>query len=181
MADYKWPDAQHRTLIGTRQTRLDGPVKVSGRAKYTYDQNPKGLLAGAILRCPHPHAKIVSIDTSAAERMSGVKAVHVLQGPGKEIKWSGDEIVAVAAVNESIAEDALRAIKVQFDVLPHFVDDETEPKNAAEDTGPISREDLIGMFSNQVPEAQMISTIQKRGISFEVTEDMASRLRANNS
>ena len=89
MADYKWPDAQHRTLIGTRQSRLDGPVKVSGRAKYTYDQNPKGLLAGAILRCPHAHAKVVSVDTSAAEKIPGVKAVQVLQGPGKEVHWAG--------------------------------------------------------------------------------------------
>src|SRR5512141_2870180 len=117
MAEYKWPDAQHRTLIGTRQSRVDGPVKVSGRAKYTYDQNPKGLLAGAILRSPHAHAKVVSVDTSAAESMPGVKAVQILQGAGKEIRWAGDEIVAVAAVDERVAEDALRAIKVQYDVM----------------------------------------------------------------
>ena len=179
MADYKWPDAQHRTLIGTRQTRLDGPVKVSGRAKYTYDQNPKGLLAGAILRSPHAHAKVTSVDTSAAEAMPGVKAVQVLQGPGKEIRWAGDEIAAVAAINEGIAEDALRAIKVQYEILPHFVGDESEPKNAAEETGPLAREDLIGMLSNQLPEPQIIAAVQKRGISFQVTEDMAKRLREN--
>ena len=180
MADYKWPDAQHRTLIGTRQTRVDGPVKVSGRAKYTYDQNPKGLLAGAILRCPHAHAKVVSVDTSAAEKMPGVKAVQILQGPGKEIHWAGDEIVALAAINEGIAEDALRAIKVQYDVLPHFVDDTTEPKDAAEETGPLALDDLINMFSNQVPEPQITATVQKRGISFPVTDDLVKRMRSFN-
>ncbi len=181
MAEYKWPDAQHRTLIGTRQSRLDGPVKVAGRAKYTYDQNPRSLLAGAILRAPHAHCKVTAVDTSAAESMPGVKAVQVLQGPGKEIKWAGDEVVAVAAINEGIAEDALRAIKVQYEALPHFTDDESEPKDAAEDTGPISREDLINMFSNQVPESQMASAVQKRGITFEVTDDMVKRLQANNA
>ena len=180
MAEYKWPDAQHRTLIGTRQTRLDGPVKVAGRAKYTYDQNPKGLLAGAILRSPHAHAKVVSVDTSAAEKMPGVKAVQVLQGPGKEIKWAGDEIVALAAVNEGMAEDALRAIKIQYEVLPHFVDDQTEPKNAAEETGPLAMEDLINMLSNQVPEPQIISTVQNRGLSFPVTDDLVKRMRSFN-
>ncbi|MBZ5567401.1 MAG: xanthine dehydrogenase family protein molybdopterin-binding subunit [Acidobacteriia bacterium] len=180
MADYKWPDAQHRTLIGTRQTRVDGPVKVSGRAKYTYDQNPKGLLAGAILRSPHAHAKVVSVDTSAAERMPGVKAVQVLQGDGKEIRWAGDEIVALAAIDERTAEDALRAIKVQYNVLPHFVDDTTEPKDAAEETGPLALDDLVNMFSNQVPEPQIAATVQKRGLSFPVADDLVKRMRSFN-
>ncbi len=179
MAEYKWPDAQHRTMIGTRQQRVDGPVKVSGRAKYCYDQNPRGLLAGAILRCPYAHAKVVSVDTSAAERISGVKAVHVLQGAGKEIHWAGDEIVALAAVDERVAEDALRAVKVRFEPLPHFVDDSTEPRNAPEETGPLALADLVSMFSNQVPEPQIISTVQKRGISFQFSEDLAKRLRDN--
>lgn len=185
MADYKWPDAQHRTLIGTRQTRLDGPIKVSGRAKYTYDQNPKGLLAGAILRCPHAHAKIVSVDTSAAERMPGVKAVQVLQGPGKEIQWAGDEIVALAAINEGIAEDALRAIKVQYDVLPHFVDDETEPKNVGEAAGPLGLDELITRLSTPVggqyavSQSQVAEIVRTRGISFEVTPELVARMREN--
>ena len=185
MADYKWPDAQHRTLIGTRQTRVDGPVKVSGRAKYTYDQNPKGLLAGAILRCPHAHAKIVSVDTSAAEKIPGVKAVQVLQGPGKEIHWAGDEIVALAAINEGIAEDALRAIKVQYDVLPHFVDDLTEPQVTEETTGPISLDELIARLSTpvggqySVSQSQIADAVRKRGISFPVTPELVQRLREN--
>ncbi len=185
MADYKWPDAQHRTLIGTRQTRIDGPVKVSGRAKYTYDQNPKGLLAGAILRCPHAHAKVVSVDTSAAEKMPGVKAVQVLQGPGKEIQWAGDEIVARAAVHEGIAEDALRAIKVQYDVLPYFVDDATEPKEVGETAGPLSLDELIARLTTPVGgayavvESQVVDAVRSRGISFQVAPELITRMREN--
>ena len=67
-----------------------------------------------------------------------MKAVEVIQGPGTEIFWAGDEIVGVAAVDEGTAEDALRAIKVEYEVLPHFVSDAEPPKNIAADTGPIS-------------------------------------------
>ncbi len=63
--------------------------------------------------------------------MPGVKAVEIIQKPGTEIFWAGDEIVAVAAVDEGTAEDAVRAIKVQYEVLPHFVSDAEPPKNIA--------------------------------------------------
>ena len=69
MSEYKWPDPATRPLLGKRISRVDGPVKASGRAKYTYDYNPKGLLAGKILRCPHAHARITSIDSSAASAL----------------------------------------------------------------------------------------------------------------
>ena len=135
MAEYKWPDADKRTLIGTRVSRLDGPDKVSGRAKYTYDINREGMLHGKILRCPHAHAKIVSIDTSAAEKMPGVKAVKIIQGPDTEIQWAGDEVVGVAAVDEPTAEDAIRAIKIEYQVLPHLVID-TDLKAAGDRAKP---------------------------------------------
>jgi xanthine dehydrogenase YagR molybdenum-binding subunit len=79
------------------------------------------MLHGKILRSPYAHAKITSIDTSAAEKMPGVKAVKVINGPGFEIQYAGAEIVAVAAVDEPTAEDAIRAIKVQYEKLPVFV------------------------------------------------------------
>lgn len=123
MAEYKWPEPEKRSLIGKRHNRLDGPDKVTGRAKYTYDVNRPGMLYGKILRCPYAHARIVSIDTSAAEKMPGVKAVKIIQEPGKEILWAGDEVVAVAAVDEPTAEDAIRAIKVVYEKLPHLVVD----------------------------------------------------------
>ena len=175
MSQYSWPDPATRPLLGKKITRVDGPSKSSGRAKYTSDYNPQGLLAGKILRSPYAHAKIVSIDTGAAEKMPGVKAVEIIQGPGVEIFWAGDEIVGVAAVDEGTAEDALRAIKVEYQVLPHFVSDAEPPKNVATDSGPISSEDFDDMQENQVPDDEVIAAIQKRGISFKPTEkDFAS-------
>jgi xanthine dehydrogenase YagR molybdenum-binding subunit len=118
---YDWPEAGKRQVIGKRITRLDGPVKSSGRAKYTYDVHPDGLLYGRILTSPHAHAKITSIDTSAAEKLPGVEGVLVIQPAGNEVQWAGDEIAAVAAVSEGIAEDALSLIKVVYEELPHLV------------------------------------------------------------
>ncbi len=175
MSQYSWPDPATRPLLGKKIDRVDGPSKSSGRAKYTYDYNPNGLLAGKILRCPYAHAKIVSIDTSAAEKMPGVKAVEVIQGPGMEIFWAGDEVVGVAAVDEGTAEDALRAIKVEYEVLPHFVSDAEPPKTVAADTGPVSVDDFQDMEENQVPDEQVVAAIQQRGISFKPTDkDYAS-------
>ena len=175
MTQYSWPDPALRPLLGKKIDRVDGPSKSSGRAKYTYDYNPQGLLAGKILRCPYAHAKITSLDTSGAEKMPGVKAVEVIQGPGTEIFWAGDEIVGVAAVDEGTCEDALHAIKVEYEVLPHFVSDAEPPKNIAADTGPISADDFQDMEENQVPDEEVVSAIEKRGISFKPTaKDYAS-------
>src|ERR671937_1487388 len=99
MPDYAWPEAEHRSVIGTRVTRVDSPVKVSGQAKYTYDVHRPGMLYGKVLRCPYAHAKLVSVDTSAAEKIPGVKAVHVVQKQGAPIHRAGDDVVAVAAVD----------------------------------------------------------------------------------
>jgi xanthine dehydrogenase YagR molybdenum-binding subunit len=139
MAEYKWPDADKRTLIGKRISRIDGPFKVSGRAKYSYDIKRPGMLYAKMVRCPHAHAKVASIDTSAAEQMHGVKAVRVIQPVGTEIKWAGDDIVCVAAVDESTATDAARAVKVQYEVLPHLVID-TDPKGAGDMARPASEQ-----------------------------------------
>ena len=175
MSQYSWPDPATRPLLGKKISRVDGPAKASGKAKYTYDYNPQGLLAGKILRCPYAHARITSLDTSAAEKMPGVKAVVVIQKSGTEIFWAGDEIVGVAAVDEGTVEDALRAIKVEYEVLPHFVSDAEPPKTVAAETGPVSAEDFQDMEENQVPDNEVIAAIQKRGISFKPEEkDYAS-------
>lgn len=176
---YAWPAAENRSLIGKRISRVDGPDKVSGRAKYTYDLHPSGLLYGKVVRSPYAHAKVVSVDTSAAEKMPGVKAVHVIQDPGSEIQWAGDDVVVLAAVDEQTAGDALRAIKVEYQPLPHFVDDFSEPKDVPESSGPLAMRDLVGMFQNQVPDPQVIQAIQQRGISFKVTDELVGRLREN--
>jgi xanthine dehydrogenase YagR molybdenum-binding subunit len=135
MADYKWPEAEKRTLIGKRVKRLDGPHKVSGRAKYNSDLNRPNMLFGKVLRSPHAHAKIVSIDVSAAEKMPGVKAIQIINDAGFEVQWAGENIIAVAAVDEPTAEDAIRAIKVQFEILPHLVMD-NDPKIAGDRAKP---------------------------------------------
>jgi xanthine dehydrogenase YagR molybdenum-binding subunit len=124
MVDYSWPAAKDRKLIGQRISRLDGPAKVTGTAKYTYDLRFPGMLYARFVRCPHAHARITRIDTSAAESMAGVKAVQVIQKEGTEIQWALDEIVAVAAVSEQTAEDAVRAVRVEYEVLPCFVTEE---------------------------------------------------------
>lgn len=177
MPDYAWPDAEHRTLIGKRTTRVDSPVKVSGQAKYTYDVHRPGMLYGKVLRCPYAHAKVVSIDTSAAEKIPGVKAVHIVQGPGANIHWAGDEIVAVAAVDESAAEDAVRAIKVKYQQLPHLVSDAEPPAGSAQEQGPLSMDDIGDMLDNQVPARQMVSQIQQYGLNEKPTEDVLKGLK----
>ncbi|MGH9850743.1 MAG: xanthine dehydrogenase family protein molybdopterin-binding subunit [Blastocatellia bacterium] len=124
MAEYKWPEEGKRTHIGKRIKRLDGPDKVSGRAKYTYDMNRPGMLFGKVVRSPYAHAKVVSIDLSVAEKMPGVKAVKALQNPGFEIQWAGEQVAAVVAETEGQAEDAARAIKIRYEKLPHFVNEQ---------------------------------------------------------
>src|SRR5438270_11327726 len=102
---YGWPAAGQRLLIGKRLSRVDGPDKVSGRAKYTYDVHRPEMLYGKVVRSPHAHAKVVSVDTAAAEKMPGVNAVHVIQGPGSEIQWAGDDGVVIASVADRTATD----------------------------------------------------------------------------
>jgi xanthine dehydrogenase YagR molybdenum-binding subunit len=137
------------------------------------------MLYGKVVRCPYPHAKVVSVDTSAAEKIPGVAAVHVVQGPGTEISWAGDDIVVVAAVDEPTAADAARAIKVQYEPLPYFVNDFKPPQNVAEDTGPLALDDVVGMFRNQMPDQQVIDRVQKRGLSFKVSDEMVGQMRQN--
>jgi xanthine dehydrogenase YagR molybdenum-binding subunit len=174
--DYSWPDPEKRSYIGTRISRVDGPVKVSGRAKYTYDVHRPDMLFGKVLRSPYAHAKVVSIDTSAAEKMPGVKAVQIVQDAGSEIHWAGDDVVAVAAVDEPTAADAIHAIKVEYEPLPHFNNDFEQPQNVAEDTSPITQSDLGNMFRNQTPEPQIIALVQRKGVNFDVTPQMVDNL-----
>jgi xanthine dehydrogenase YagR molybdenum-binding subunit len=181
-----WP--KKRRLLGTKIKRLDGPEKATGRAKYSYDINRKGMLHAAMLRSPHPHAKIKSLDTTAAKKTPGFKALVLILPPkdwivvrvdgdslelksipnkkkkekeeqrtvkagpgvtvlhknkivkfadvkpddtvqveveqdavGRELYFAGDEILAVAADTEEHAQDALRAIKIDYDPLDHMV------------------------------------------------------------
>ncbi len=138
MADYRWPAADRRALIGKRISRLDGPWKAGGTATYTYDVHREGMLFGRMVLCPHAHAKVKSIDTSAAEKMPGVKAIEISMKPGDEVLFSAQEIVAIAAETEEQARDAVRAVRVEYDVLPHLVADTSPEKAGAENSKPLA-------------------------------------------
>jgi len=96
-------------------------MKATGRAKYSFDINRPGMLHARILRSPHAHARVKNIDTAAAEKVTGYRAVHILVKPGDQAYFAGTELVAVAADTEEHAEDALRAIRIDYEVLPHLV------------------------------------------------------------
>src|SRR6266849_4646538 len=114
-----WPT--NRRVIGTKVQRLDGPAKATGRAKYSYDINRPGMLHARILRCPYARAAIKSIDTSEAEKMPGVRAIHRIAKDGAEMFFAGEEILGLAADTEEHANDALRAVRVEYQVKPALV------------------------------------------------------------
>ncbi len=155
MPDYSWPPAAKRRVMGKRASRIDGPAKASGKAKYAYDVKPPELLFGAILTSPLAHARVKSINTKEAESLKGVTAVHVMSPAGTEIQWAGTEIAAVAAVSEEIAKDALRKIDVQYEPLAHLVREEDLKK-----AGPRSKpagEILTGDPDKAFQEADVVS------------------------
>jgi 4-hydroxybenzoyl-CoA reductase subunit alpha len=119
------------SAIGKRQPRLDGPVKVSGRALFTDDVRPAGMLHAKVLRSRHQHARILKLDTSKAEALPGVKAVitaadargiYATQNEpaicGDVTRYIGEELAAVAAIDEATATKALALIDVEYEVLP---------------------------------------------------------------
>lgn len=120
-----------RRVMGTRVSRVDGLAKSTGRAKYASDLNKPGLLFGALLTSPHAHARVKSVDVAEAKALKGVTSVRVIADAGTEIQWAGAEIAAVAAVSEEVAKDAVRKIKVEYEVLPHMVREEDLSKVGA--------------------------------------------------
>ncbi|MFC1670193.1 xanthine dehydrogenase family protein molybdopterin-binding subunit [Spirochaetota bacterium] len=119
------------TVIGKRQPKLDAPLKATGRSQFTDDVRLPGMLHGRIVRSPIARGKIVNIDISKAEKMPGVHAVITAKdaegisvGPdqpllcGDMVKYIGDEVAAVAAVDEATAIKAAELIKVEYDSLP---------------------------------------------------------------
>lgn len=114
-----WGPNDKHTLLNHSYTRVDGPLKVTGAARYTYDQRLPGMLTARVLRCPHAHARVTSLDTDAALKIPGVKAI--IPAPLTEVRFAGAPVAAVAATTPEIAGDALRAIKVKYEVLPFVV------------------------------------------------------------
>ena len=128
MADtnYNWPSKAASKILGKRVSRLDGLAKATGAAKYTYDVNLDKQLIARSLGCPHAHCKIKSIDTTAAEKTPGVVHVHVFDHakPGSEIQWEGELLVTIAAESEGAAAEGVSKIKIDYELLDVFVDDE---------------------------------------------------------
>ena len=132
-------EAKEGDFIGKNVRRIDTPSKVSGRLKYAGDMIMPGMLHVQVLRSPHAHARIVSIDTSAAEAMDGVEGVITCADvPGEDgfgvfvndqpvmardkVRYVGEAVAAVAAENALIAKRALSAIKVEYQPLPAVFD-----------------------------------------------------------
>ncbi|WP_170337018.1 xanthine dehydrogenase family protein molybdopterin-binding subunit [Ruegeria arenilitoris] len=155
-------------FVGTRPDRPDGLDKVTGRAKFGADAYAPGMLHGAILRSPHAHARIISIDTSRAEAHKDVKAVvtrvdfsdkvefkpglegefwNVLENvmAGEKALYDGHAVAAIAATSALAARDALKLIEVEYEVLPHV----TDVDKAMEPDAPVIRE---GAADYSVPE-----------------------------
>lgn len=135
-------DARPFDIIGRPQRKIEGLDKSSGRAVYTDDIKLPGMLHGKILRSPHPHAEIVSIDTRAAEALEGVHAVvtggdmpvqyGIIPWTPDEyplctdrVRFIGDGVAAVAAVDEDTAIRALGLIDVEYRLLPAYMTPES--------------------------------------------------------
>jgi xanthine dehydrogenase YagR molybdenum-binding subunit len=107
-------------LVKGRHPRLDGPAKVTGRAKYTFDINLPGMLWAKMVRAAVPAGEIVKIDTSKAEALPGVKAVWTTEH--RKVRFAGQDVAAVAAVSPEVAADAARLIQVTYDERPYVTD-----------------------------------------------------------
>ena len=144
----KYEEKVNKIVGGNPSDRADAVDKVTGRARYTADYNLPGQLIGKVLRSPHAHANIKSIDISAALKLPGVKAIvtrddfqdmaveHAASGElmvnfrdvtrnlmaREKVYYDGHPVAAVAATSEAIAKQALRLIKVDYEVLPHVID-----------------------------------------------------------
>ena len=133
-------EARKFKIVGTRPLRPDGIDKVTGRARFGADMSAPGMLVGLILRSPHPHARIRSIDTTRAESMEGVHAVvtradfpafvedealaDVLDNcmAGEKALYDGHAVAAVAATSGAVARAALKLIEVEYELLAHVTD-----------------------------------------------------------
>jgi CO/xanthine dehydrogenase Mo-binding subunit len=153
-------------VVGTTPIKPDGVEKVTGRAKFGADTHLPGTLVGKVLRSPHAHAIIKSIDTSEAEKVPGVKAVvtrddfpDIKPGPMRDISvicmardkvfYDGHQVAAVAATSERAAKKALKLIKVDYEVLPHVID----VMDAVKPDAPILHEDLRTKGMDDAPDA----------------------------
>ena len=125
------------SVVGQSVTRRDMPEKLTGQARYSADLKLPGMLYGHVLRSPHPHANIISIDTTEAAQVPGVLAIITpFDVPNRtvaptaqdtnildtRVRFVGDEVAAVAAVDDDAARQALALIRVEYETLPFYID-----------------------------------------------------------
>ena len=115
-----WQLGEQFSIVGTPAPRVDGHLKAAGAATYTYDVQLPGMLHGAILRSPFPHARVRNIDLSRARAMAGVRAA--IKRDDQTVRFAGQEVAAVAAASPDIATDALALIRVDYEPLPFVAD-----------------------------------------------------------
>lgn len=152
------------SVIGKRIHRLDTIPKAKGEAKYSADLFLPGMLYAKVLRSPYPHAKILNIDTSRAEKLLGVRAIITGKDalpyrwgvftytrdmqflPIDKARYVGQEIAAVAATSEEIAQEAIDLIKVEWEPLPYVLD----PEEALKEGAPQIHDDKPGNISVRI-------------------------------
>src|SRR5262245_53815282 len=171
-----------QSYVGSRTVRPDGVDKVTGRARFGADFNLPGQLVGRVLRSPHAPARILSIDTSKAEQLPGVKAVVTrddFQDQSSEflpagemminykdmvrnvmarekVLYEGHAVAAVAATTTAIAKKALKLIEVKYEVLPHVID----VVDAMKADAPLLHDDLF--TAGVEPKPEKPSNVAKR-------------------
>lgn len=119
----QWPKLADTRLLGKRTTRIDGPDKVRGKAKYTFDINRPGMLYAKYKLCPHGHAVVKGVDVSAALELPGVVTAYATVQDGFEVPYAGLEVAVVAAETEEAAREAVSLIEVEYEVADHLVVD----------------------------------------------------------
>lgn len=114
-----WPVDAALRWVGREVPRVDGEAKVTGAARYTYDVHPHGLAFAGVLGSPHAHARVVAVDDAAARAVPGVLAVRTFAG--RRVTYAGQIVAAVCAENPRALDDALAALRVEFEPLPAAV------------------------------------------------------------
>ena len=137
----QWGPRESLKLLNHNLRRVDGPEKVTGRARYTHDVRLKGMVYARLLLCPYPSAE-VEIDCTAAAKLPGVVAARALGGKNSQkTGFLGQPIAVVAGETPELAEDGLRAIQVKYKPLPWAV---TAEQALAEDGGKVKKKGNLG-------------------------------------
>ncbi len=169
-------------VIGSSVSRLDGVAKVTGKAKYADDYFEREMLIGKVLRSPYAHAKIRSIDVSKAKKLEGVEAVITYEDLPKikfataghpwtfdeahrdvedrliitdKVRFCGEPVAAVVAIDEIIALKAIKLIDVEYEVLPFVMDQEEAIKEGAPIIHEERQNNIISSFGNEVGDVEI--------------------------